>query len=337
MEVKENFNLKAYNTFAVDVKCKYFVESDKGEDFAEFAKAYDLSRENVLVLGGGSNLLFTEDFDGVVLYPSMRGFRVEEEDDECVRVSVGSGEVWDDFVEWAVEHGYGGVENLSLVPGHVGATPVQNIGAYGVEAGETIKRVEAVDLISGEKVEIGAEDCRFGYRDSIFKHEWRNRFVVTRVWFRLSKHPRFRLDYGSVRAEVEKLGGEVTPGKVREAVIRIREAKLPDVKSVPSAGSFFKNPVVEAGMAERLAEEYPGMPLYRLEDGRCKLAAGWLIEQCGWKGKSLGRAGVYEKQALVLVNRGGADGMEIARLANEIKKSVFVRFGVWIEPEVNVV
>ena len=337
MEVKENFNLKAYNTFAVDVKCKYFVESDKGEDFAEFAKAYDLSRENVLVLGGGSNLLFTEDFDGVVLYPSMRGFRVEEEDDESVRVSVGSGEVWDDFVAWAVEHGYGGVENLSLVPGHVGATPVQNIGAYGVEAGETIKRVEAVDLISGEKVEIGAEDCRFGYRDSIFKHEWRNRFVVTRVWFRLSKHPRFRLDYGSVRAEVEKLGGEVTPGKVREAVVRIREAKLPDVKSVPSAGSFFKNPVVEAGMAERLAEEYPGMPLYRLEDGRCKLAAGWLIEQCGWKGKSLGRAGVYEKQALVLVNRGGADGMEIARLANEIKKSVFVRFGVWIEPEVNVV
>ena len=201
----------------------------------------------------------------------------------------------------------------------------------------TVEAVEAVDLEKGERVRIGAGECRFGYRDSAFKREWRNRFVVTRVWFRLSKHPRFRLDYGSVRAEVEKLGGEVTPGKVREAVIRIREAKLPDVKSVPSAGSFFKNPVVEAGMAERLAEEYPGMPLYRLEDGRCKLAAGWLIEQCGWKGKSLGRAGVYEKQALVLVNRGGADGMEIARLANEIKKSVFVRFGVWIEPEVNVV
>ena len=336
MEVKENFNLKAYNTFAVDVKCKYFVESDKGEDFAEFAKAYDLSRENVLVLGGGSNLLFTEDFDGVVLYPSMRGFRVEEEDDESVRVSVGSGEVWDDFVAWAVEHGYGGVENLSLVPGHVGATPVQNIGAYGVEAGETIKRVEAVDLISGEKVEIGAEDCRFGYRDSIFKHEWRNRFVVTQVTYCLTKRPEFRLDYGNVREEVLKMG-EVSLRHVREAITRIREAKLPDVNVLPNAGSFFKNPVVGEREAEALRAKYPELPVYAAKEGGVKLAAGWLIEQAGWKGRAHGHAAVHDKQALVLVNRGGATGIEIARLANEVKKAVFMRFGVVLEPEVNII
>lgn len=337
MEIRKDFSLKDYNTFGIDVKCKYFVEADGEEELAAFVGEFEWKPWEVLVLGGGSNFLFTGDFEGTVFYPMMQGIEVAEEDGETVLVRVGAGVVWDDFVAWAVGKGYGGVENLSLIPGHVGAAPVQNVGAYGMEAGDTVEAVEAVDLEKGERVRIGAGECRFGYRDSAFKREWRNRFVVTRVWFRLSKHPRFRLDYGSVKAEVEKLGGEVTPGKVREAVIRIREAKLPDVKTVPSAGSFFKNPVVEAGMAERLAEEYPGMPLYRLEDGRCKLAAGWLIEQCGWKGKSLGRAGVYEKQALVLVNRGGADGMEIARLANEIKKSVFVRFGVWIEPEVNVV
>ena len=337
LEVND-YSLRSHNTFGLDVRCERFIEyGDVGELRQILSGLRVRPSVRYLHIGAGSNLLFTRDFDGTVLHSAISGREVVASDADTVSVKVGAGEVWDDFVAWAVGKGYGGVENLSLIPGHVGAAPVQNVGAYGMEAGDTVEAVEAVDLEKGVKVRIGAGECRFGYRDSAFKREWRNRFVVTRVWFRLSKHPRFRLDYGSVRAEVEKLGGEVTPGKVREAVVRIREAKLPDVKSVPSAGSFFKNPVVEAGMAERLAEEYPGMPLYRLEDGRCKLAAGWLIEQCGWKGKSLGRAGVYEKQALVLVNRGGADGMEIARLANEIKKSVFVRFGVWIEPEVNVV
>ena len=336
MEVKENFSLKAYNTFAIDAACKYFVESDKAEDFERFAKAYDLAQENILVLGGGSNLLFTEDFDGVVFYPSMKGFRVEREDGMQVSVNVGSGEVWDDFVEWAVERGYGGVENLSLVPGHVGATPVQNIGAYGVEAGETIERVDAVDILKGERVAIAAEDCRFGYRDSIFKHEWRNRFVVTGVTFCLSKQPVFRLDYGNVKAEVEKMG-EVSLRHVREAIIRIREAKLPDVKVLPNAGSFFKNPLVGREEADALRAKWPGMPMYAAEGGGMKLAAGWLIEQAGWKGKALGRAAVHDKQALVLVNRGGATGIEIARLANEVKKAVFLQFGVVLEPEVNII
>ena len=336
MEIKENFSLMAYNTFGIDVRCKYFVESDKEEDFVAFAKDYDLSGEEVLVLGGGSNFLFTEDFEGVVLYPTMKGCEVVREDGEHVWVRVGSGEVWDDFVEWCVECGYGGVENLSKVPGHVGATPVQNIGAYGLEAGESISRVEMVDILNGEKAIAEAKDCRFGYRDSIFKHEWRGRFVVTYVIFRLVKHPVFRLSYGNVREEVEKLGG-ASLRNVREAIVRIRERKLPDVKELPNAGSFFKNPVVGMEEAEALRARYPEIPMYAADGGRMKLAAGWLIEQAGWKGKVCGNAAVHDKQALVLVNRGGATGIEIARLANEVKKAVFVRFGVVLEPEVNII
>ena len=337
LEVRKDFSLKAYNTFGIEAKCKYFVEAEDEGELAEFVAGYEWNPLEVLVLGGGSNFLFTGDFEGTVFYPAMQGIEVVEEDAESVSVRVGAGVVWDDFVAWTVAQGYGGVENLSLIPGHVGAAPVQNVGAYGMEAGETIAEVEAIDLEKGGRVRIAAGECRFAYRDSAFKREWKNRFIITRVVFRLAKHPQFCLDYGSVRSEVERLGGEVTLAKVREAVIRIREAKLPDVKVLPSAGSYFKNPVVAQELAERLESQYPGMPVYPLGEGRCKLAAGWLIEQCGWKGKTLGRAGVYEKQALVLVNRGGADGTDISRLANEIRKSVFLRFGVWIEPEVNVV
>ena len=228
------------------------------------------------------------------------------------------------------------MENLSLIPGHVGATPVQNIGAYGTEAGECIDRVEAVDIVKGEKVTIDAATCRFGYRDSIFKHEWKNRFLVTYVTFRLTKHPEFKLHYGSVKDEVIRLG-EPSLKVIRQAIIRIREAKLPDVKVLPNAGSFFKNPMVERVIADTLQEKYPALPVYPVDDDHVKLAAGWLIEAAGWKGKVVGHAGVHEKQALVLVNMGGATGIEIAHLANEIKKSVFLQFGVWLEPEVNVI
>ena len=228
------------------------------------------------------------------------------------------------------------MENLSLIPGHVGATPVQNIGAYGTEAGECIDRVEAVDIVKGEKVTIDAATCRFGYRDSIFKHEWKNRFLVTYVTFRLAKHPEFKLHYGSVKDEVTRLG-EPSLKTIRQAIIRIREAKLPDVKVLPNAGSFFKNPMVERAIADTLREKYPALPIYPVDDDHVKLAAGWLIEAAGWKGKVVGHAGVHEKQALVLVNTGGATGIEIAHLANEIKKSVFLQFGVWLEPEVNVI
>lgn len=337
MEIRKNYSLKEYNTFGIDVKCRYFVETDSLEELLEFVAKQEWAQQETLVLGGGSNFLFTDDFEGVVIYPTMKGMKVVEEYDDDVYVCVGAGEEWDDFVAWAVEHGYGGVENLSLIPGHVGAAPVQNVGAYGVEAGEVICLVEAIDRKEAKRVVMATEDCQFAYRDSIFKREWKNRFIITRVIFQLTKRPEFRLDYGSVRAELEKEKGEITLQRVREAIIRIRRTKLPDVQEWPSAGSFFKNPVVGRSVAEELLSRYPEMPVYPVDDERRKLAAGWMIEQCGWKGKTLGKAGVYEKQALVLINRGGADGTDISRLANEIRKSVFLKFGVWIEPEVYVV
>ena len=336
MEVRENYSLKNYNTFGIDVKCRYFVESDTESEFLEFVSSYELKPEEIMVLGEGSNFLFTDDFDGTVFYPTMKGMEIVEENDEHVWVRVGAGEVWDDFVAWAVEQGYGGVENLSLIPGHVGAAPVQNVGAYGMEAGDTIERVEAIQIEKARKETISAADCRFAYRDSIFKGEWKNRYIVTYVVFRLTKVPEFRLNYGSVREELQKLG-EVSLKNIRRAIIQIRRAKLPDVKELPNAGSFFKNPVVSREQAGQLKERYPELPIYPVDEDRVKLAAGWLIEQCGWKGKDLGKAGVYEKQALILVNRAGASGVEVARLANEVKKSVFMTFGVWIEPEVYVI
>ena len=336
MEVRENYSLKNYNTFGIDVKCRYFVESDTESEFLEFVSSYELRPEEIMVLGEGSNFLFTDDFEGTVFYPTMKGMEIVEENDEHVWVKVGAGEVWDDFVAWAVEQGYGGVENLSLIPGHVGAAPVQNVGAYGMEAGDTIERVEAIQIEKARKETISAADCRFAYRDSIFKGEWKNRYIVTYVVFRLTKVPEFRLNYGSVREELQKLG-EVNLKNIRQAIIQIRRAKLPDVKELPNAGSFFKNPVVSREQAGQLKERYPELPVYPVDEDRVKLAAGWLIEQCGWKGKDLGKAGVYEKQALILVNRAGASGVEVARLANEVKKSVFMTFGVWIEPEVYVI
>lgn len=336
IEICENFCLKEYNTFGIDQNCKYFVRSDQEDELLKFIKSYELEPGKVLFLGNGSNFLFTEDFDGVVFYPMMQECKIEKEDNDHVYVRVGSGVLWDDFVAWAVEHGLGGVENLSLIPGHVGATPVQNIGAYGVEAGECIHQVEALDIIKSEKVTIDATACCFNYRDSIFKHEWKNRFLITYVTFRLTKNPVFKLHYGSVKEEVEHLG-EISLQTIRQAIIHIRQSKLPDVNVLPNAGSFFKNPMVERTIANSLLEKYPALPVYPVNDEYVKLAAGWLIEAAGWKGKIIGNTGVHQKQALVLVNLGGATGIEIARLANEIKKSVFLQFSVWLEPEVNII
>ena len=336
MEVKGNYDLKEYNTFAIGVKCKYFAEADSEEELLDFVRTYEWKSEEMLILGGGSNFLFTEDFDGTVFYPAMKGIEVTGEDEDFVYVRVGAGEVWDDWVAWAVERGYGGVENLSLIPGHVGAAPVQNVGAYGMEAGDTIYEVEVIRLETADRVRIAAADCCFAYRDSIFKKAWKNQYLITRVVFRLTKKPEFRLDYGTIRHELEKSGGEISLKTIRQAIIRIRREKLPDVAVLPNAGSFFKNPVVSKDMAERLVRQYPELPVYPVDDESRKLAAGWMIEQCGWKGKNLGKAGVHEKQALVLVNRAGASGTEIACLANEIKKSVFLKFGIWLEPEVYV-
>lgn len=292
---------------------------------------------SVLVLGGGSNLLFVSDFAGLVIYPNIPGIVPEKEDANHVWVRAGAGVEWDDFVEFAVNKCWGGVENLSLIPGKVGAAPVQNIGAYGQEAADAIESVSGIDLRTGEEWEINAADCRFAYRNSIFKQELRGKFLVTSVLFRLTKFPQLNLSYDGVARMLEGIP-EPSIADVRKVILDIRRSKLPDPAVIGNAGSFFKNPVVDAELVTQLEMNYPGMPQYAVnEPGKVKLSAGWLIDQCGWKGATRGGAGVHERHALVLVNRGEATGKEIYGLSEEIRKSVQERFGVDLEREVLVI
>lgn len=334
-----NYNLQNHNTFGMKVKAKRYVEYGSEEELQALIPT--LSGE-VLHIGGGSNLLFKGDFEGTVLHSAIGGIEVAEEvaDEDEVLVRVGAGVVWDDFVAWAVEKGLGGVENLSLIPGEVGASAVQNIGAYGVEAKDVIVMVEAVDLMSGEKRVFANSECQYAYRQSIFKKELKGRYAITYVTYRLHKTPQLKLEYGNLRAVLEQdlPHGENRPalGLVRQAIIDIRNAKLPDPKVQGNAGSFFMNPVVSREKFLSIQKDYPQMPFYEVANG-VKIPAGWMIEQCGWKGKSLGRAGVHDKQALVLVNLGGATSEEIIRLCDTICQEVKKKFDIDIHPEVNLV
>ena len=334
---KENYSLKKYNTFNIDVAARYFFEFTELEDLPYFLDANkEIADQNILLLGGGSNLLFANDFDGLVIHANVPGVQQVNEDREHVWLEVGAGEDWDRFVEYCVLNEYYGIENLSLIPGNVGAAPVQNIGAYGVEVCDFIVTVKGFDLKTREEYHISTKDCGFEYRDSIFKHELKNRFVVSSVVFRLNKFSNYKLDYGHLKTEVEKLG-EINIRNIRKAVVDIRESKLPDPELMGNAGSFFKNPVVKNEQAEKLQKKFENIPTYAAENGHTKLAAGWLIEQCGWKGHREGDAGVHEKQALVLVNYGDATGEQIFQLSEKIKKSVAEKFNVELEKEVNVI
>jgi UDP-N-acetylmuramate dehydrogenase len=327
-----NYSLLSRNTFGMDVKAKRFVEYDNEEELKALIPT--LSGE-VLHMGGGSNLLFKGDFEGTVLHSAIKGIEVVDESAESALVRAGAGEVWDDFVAWAVERGYGGVENLSLIPGEVGASAVQNIGAYGVEAKDVIALVEAIDLSNGQKRVFGTEECNYAYRQSIFKNALKGKYAITYVTYRLQKQPVLKLDYGNIRAVLGD-NGQHTISDVRQAIIDIRNAKLPDPKVQGNAGSFFMNPVVSREKFLSIQKDYPQMPFYEVEGG-VKIPAGWMIDQCGWKGKSLGRAGVHDKQALVLVNLGGATSDEIITLCNTICKDVKEKFGIDIHPEVNLI
>ncbi|MEJ2641940.1 MAG: UDP-N-acetylmuramate dehydrogenase, partial [Desulfosarcinaceae bacterium] len=285
---------------------------------------------------GGSNLLFVGDVSATVLHPALKGLEVLDRDTAHVRVRVMAGEVWDDWVAFAVAKGWSGLENLSLIPGSVGASAIQNIGAYGVEVQSVIERVEALTLPQGEPVSFTAAACGFGYRDSHFKRRWPGRHLITAIVFRLDLRPRFELSYAGVRQQL-KLIGPPSPANLRRAVINLRRSKLPDPAVLGNAGSFFKNPVVPAATLKVLLKKHPHLPHYREGDGRFKLAAGWLIDQCGWKGKALGDAAVHDRQALVLVNRGCASGEEILHLSQRIAQSVEARFGIALAREVRVV
>lgn len=319
----------------MDYKADCFAELRSEEDAVDFLRDKKQYPEPLLIIGEGSNILFTGDYKGTVVYAKIEGIKVEQQNDNQVVVSAGSGVKWDNFVEWCVNNGLGGVENLSLIPGLVGATPVQNIGAYGMEVKDSIEKVRTINISDGSFREFSNKECRFGYRDSIFKKDFKNKYLVIKVFFKLNTIPSFKTEYGSLKKEVEKLG-ETNLRNVRHAVINIRRCKLPDPEVFGNAGSFFKNPVINKADAENLFQKYPYIPHYLDFSGGFKLAAGWLIDQCGWKGKRIGDAGVYDKQALVLVNYGNATGKDIYDLSEAIKQSVFNKFGIELEREVEI-
>ena len=330
----ENYPLLAHNTFGMDVRAALFVEYDTVEELRAFVLSDDFARhDRHLHIGSGSNLLFGGDYRGVVMHSAMRDLEVVSENDDHLWVRVGSGYVWNDFVGHCVAQGWAGVENLSAIPGEVGASAVQNIGAYGVEVRDVIDRVEAMAL-DGTIRTFSNGECRYGYRDSVFKRELCGQYIITHVTFRLDKVPTFRLDYGDLCARVEA-NGALTLQNVRNAVTAIRDSKLPDPKMLGNAGSFFTNPVIPCHQYEALKAQYPGMPSYPIDDTHVKVPAGWLIDSAGWKGRALGRAAVHDRQALVLVNLGGATGHEVMMLAERICADIYNKYGIRITPEVN--
>lgn len=334
--IYENISLKKYNTFGLNIKADRLVTFKLEENAIRYFRNNSGSAERRLVLGGGSNLLFLGDFHGTVIHPEIEGISLEEKKEDYVIIASGAGIEWDRLVEQTVNYGFGGLENLSLIPGQVGAAPVQNLGAYGVEVKDTIEKVRAISLSDGSVREFSNEECGFGYRDSIFKKDLKGKYLITKVWFRLTTKPKLSLDYGSLKEEMNKLGVN-SLSNVRKIVINTRLSKLPDPRVLGNAGSFFKNPIVDNVTAENLKRKYPRLPVFRDSYGNNKLAAGWLIEQCGWKGKRKGDAGVSDKQALVFVNYGNAKGRDILDLSEEVRKSVFEKFGIDLEREVEVV
>jgi len=336
--IQSEVNLAPFNTLHVDAKARYFLSISSASQLQSFIEEESDKYSDLFVLGGGSNVLFVQDFDGLILHIDIRGREVVKETESRVYLEVGAGENWHQTVLYCVKKGWGGIENLSLIPGTMGAAPIQNIGAYGVELQEVFESLEAIELATGEKKIFEKEECRFGYRDSIFKNELKGKYVITNVTIRLSKNPTVNTEYGAIREELEKRRIEnPTIKDLSDVVIDIRNSKLPDPKDLGNAGSFFKNPIVSKQKYEQLKRIHPSIPAYPLNPIETKIPAGWLIEQAGWKGKVTGKAGTYEQQALVIVNHGGATGKEILNLAESIRESVREMFGIKLVPEVNVV
>lgn len=334
MQLKENFSLKAFNTFGLDVKANRFAEFRDEEELIEgITAAGDVP---MMILGGGSNVLFTNDYPGLVLRNAIPGIEALKDDGRQIHIRSGAGVVWHDLVMYCVAHGYGGIENLSLIPGSVGAAPMQNIGAYGVEIKDVFHSLEALHIPTGEIHTFKSDDCRFGYRESVFKRRLKGQYVITSLSLRLDRKATFNTSYGAIEQELERLDKEASIPSISEAVINIRRSKLPDPAQIGNAGSFFKNPVISEELFGTLSKRFPSMPNYAAPAGK-KIAAGWLIEQCGWKGKDLGGYGVHDKQALVLVNRGSASGKKLFDLSSEIIQTVEDRFDICLDREVNIV
>lgn len=332
----EHISLKKYNTFGVDVKARYFAEFSSPDQIREFLFTEQSKIHPWLILGEGSNILFTKDFEGIVIRPFIKDIEVIEETAKHVYVKAGAGENWDGFVKHCVENNWGGLENLSLIPGSVGASPVQNIGAYGVEVKDVIEYAEAIDLSGKNMIKYAASECMFGYRNSIFKQKLKNKIIITNVVFRLDKEHRFNTQYGNIEKELDKYP-ETTIQNIRQAVINIRSSKLPDPNKTGNAGSFFKNPVVSKDMFENIRQYYPKVSCREINENQFKISAAWLIEQCNWDSKKIGQAGTYKKHPLVIVNYGKATGKEILDFARKIQRAVKNRFAIALEPEVNII
>ncbi len=337
-EIHKHYNLKSLNTFGIEVFCDAYTEIHSIEDFRKLMQNPIYSSSQKLILGGGSNLLFVSDFKGIVIRNCLKGIEFKQVNDEEIVVKAAAGENWHEFVIWCIEHNFAGLENLSLIPGCVGASPMQNIGAYGVEIKDVFEELEAIHTFTGEIKKFNKEECRFGYRESIFKRDLKDQYFITSVSYRLNKKAQLNTSYGAISDELKRMNVSSPNIKdVSRSVINIRESKLPDPKVLGNAGSFFKNPEISASEYNRIKTKYSDLVAYNLENGNYKLAAGWLIEQCGLKGHSLNGASVHQRHALVLVISGNCKGIDVFNLSEHILKEVYKKFGVQLEREVNII
>lgn len=336
MQIAKNISLKPFNSFGIEAIAAYYSRVDTAAALEELLQEPIVQHQKILVLGGGSNLLFTKDVNGLVIHNQIRGIHIIHETNDIIYLKVMAGEPWHELVQYCVAKNWGGIENLSLIPGNTGAAPIQNIGAYGVEIKDVIHEVEAIQLSDGKKMTLSNTDCAFGYRDSIFKNELKHSCIITAVTIRLTKNPKFNTSYGAINTELEKMKvSTLSISAISQAVINIRSSKLPDPSIIGNAGSFFKNPIISKTQYLQLLKDFPTIPSYSSGEN-IKIPAGWLIEQCGWKGYRKGDAGCYDKQALVLVNYGNASGADIYELSTAIIQSVQTKFGIYLEREVNI-
>lgn len=338
MTIASDISLKPYNTFGINASAKYFTAIHCLKDIIELINSDEYKTNEHLILGGGSNLLITKNVNALVIKNELKGIEIVNETADYVFVKCAAGEIWHEFVMWCIAKNFGGLENLSLIPGCTGASPMQNIGAYGVEIKDTFFELEAVHAKTGEVTIFSKKDCEFGYRESVFKRKLKNQFIITSVTFQLLKHPLFHIEYGAIKQELDAMKiSDLNIQVISQAVINIRSSKLPDPKKIGNAGSFFKNPEVSESIYENLKKTFPNLVAYPLENHNFKLAAGWLIEQCGLKGYRMGDAGIHAFQALVLVNYGNATGSEIYNLSTHVVKTVKDKFAVELEREVNII
>ena len=338
MNIIENYPLLKLNTFGVDVKAKYFTSINTINELIELTKTNVFKNLALLILGGGSNILFTKDFDGLVILNNIKGKEIIDQNQKSIFLKIGAGENWHELVMYCVDNGWGGIENLSLIPGNTGTAPMQNIGAYGVEIKETFIELEALEISSGKIVKFNNSDCEFGYRESVFKNKMKNQYIILNITLELKKNPVLNINYGDVKAILESQNiKNPTIKEVSNAIISIRQSKLPDPKKIGNSGSFFKNPIVSLNQLELIKKKYPNVVNYEINENEFKIAAGWLIERAGWKGKKFNNYGIHEKQALVLVNYGLANGMEIFELSEKIILDIKDKFGITLEREVNII